>query len=77
VLDVMLAGWAARIDLIVVLFAIDLFVSRPGHAHTVGFREAAIASVSYVGVALAFGVVFGLIAGASLDHASSAASSAG
>ena len=43
-LDVTLAGWAATIGLIVVLFAIDLFVSRPGHAHTVGFREAAIAS---------------------------------
>jgi tellurite resistance protein TerC len=63
VLEVTLVGWAATIGLIVVLFAIDLFVSRPGHAHTVGFREAAIASVFYVSVALAFGVVFGLIAG--------------
>jgi tellurite resistance protein TerC len=63
VLDVTVAGWAATIGLIVVLFAIDLFVSRPGHAHTVGFREAAIASVFYVSVAIAFGVVFGLIAG--------------
>ena len=62
-LEVTFAGWAATIGLIVVLFAIDLFVSRPGHAHTVGFREAAIASVFYVSVALAFGVVFGLIAG--------------
>jgi hypothetical protein len=34
----------------------------PGHAHTVGFREAVVASVFYVGV----GVVFGLIAG--LDY---------
>ena len=42
-LDVTFAGWAATIGVIVVLFAIDLFVSRPGHAHTVGFREAAIA----------------------------------
>jgi tellurite resistance protein TerC len=63
VLEVTLAGWAATIGLIVVLFAIDLFVSRPGHAHTVGFREAALASVFYVSVAVAFGVVFGLIAG--------------
>jgi tellurite resistance protein TerC len=63
VLDVTLAGWAATIGLIVILFALDLFVSRPGHAHTVGFREAVIASVFYVSVALAFGVVFGLIAG--------------
>src|SRR3954449_3675476 len=62
-LEVSFAGWAATIGLIVLLFAIDLFVSRPGHAHTVGFREAAMASVFYVSVALAFGVVFGLIAG--------------
>jgi tellurite resistance protein TerC len=38
-------------------------VSRPGHAHVVGFREAVLASLFYVGVSLAFGVVFGLIAG--------------
>jgi tellurite resistance protein TerC len=63
VLDVTFAGWAATIALIMVLFALDLFVSRPGHAHTVGFREAAIASVFYVSVAIAFGVAFGLIAG--------------
>src|SRR3954464_5688296 len=62
-LDVTFAGWAATIGLIAVLFAIDLFVSRPGHAHTVGFREAAIASPFYVSVAIAFGVVFGAIAG--------------
>jgi tellurite resistance protein TerC len=63
VLDVTLAGWAATIGLIVILFALDLFVSRPGHAHTVGFREAVTASVFYVSVAIAFGVVFGSIAG--------------
>jgi tellurite resistance protein TerC len=63
VLDVTFAGWAATIGLIVILFALDLFVSRPGHAHTVGFREAAIASVFYVSVAIGFGVAFGLIAG--------------
>lgn len=62
-LDVSVAGWAATIGLIAILFAIDLFVSRPGHAHAVGFREAALASVFYVSVAIAFGVAFGLIAG--------------
>jgi len=62
-LDVTFAGWAATIGLIVGLFALDFFTSRPGHAHAVGFREAAIASMFFVGVAVAFGVVFGLIAG--------------
>src|SRR3954468_9246632 len=62
-LQVTAAGWAATIGLIAMLFAIDLFVSRPGHAHAVGFREAALASVFYVGVAVAFGVAFGVIAG--------------
>src|SRR3712207_4503556 len=62
-LDVTFAGWAATIGLIAALFAVDLFVTRPGHAHTVGFREAVVASVFYVSVALGFGVVFGLIAG--------------
>ena len=62
-LDVTLAGWAATIALVVALFALDLFVSRPGHAHEVGFREAVWASVFYIAVALAFGVVFGLVAG--------------
>jgi tellurite resistance protein TerC len=62
-LHVSVAGWAGTIGLIAILFAIDLFVSRPGHAHAVGFREAALASVFYVSVAIAFGVAFGLIAG--------------
>src|SRR3954463_161271 len=62
-LDVTVAGWAATLALIAGLFAIDLFVSRPGHAHAVGFREAALASVFYVSVAVAFGVAFGVIAG--------------
>jgi tellurite resistance protein TerC len=62
-LDVTLAGWAATIGLIAVLFVIDLFISRPGHAHAVGMREATLASAFYVCVALAFGVVFGMIAG--------------
>src|SRR3954469_18563374 len=62
-LDVSFAGWAATIGAIVVLFVVDLFVSRPGHAHAVGFREAVLASVFYISAAVAFGVVFGLIAG--------------
>src|SRR3954469_17622101 len=62
-LHVTFAGWFATIALIGGLFAIDLFVSRPGHAHTVGLREAAAASAFFVGVAIAFGVVFGVIAG--------------
>jgi tellurite resistance protein TerC len=62
-LDVTFAGWAATIGLIVALFALDLFVSRPGHAHVIGFREATFASLFFVGVAVGFGVVFGLSAG--------------
>src|SRR4051794_36772288 len=62
-LHVTVVGWAATIGLIAALFVVDLFVSRPGHAHVVGFREAALASAFYVGVALAFGVAFGVIAG--------------
>jgi len=57
------AGWAATIGLIVALFALDLFRSRAGHAHVIGFREATIASLFFVGVAIGFGVAFGLIAG--------------
>ena len=62
-LEVTVAGWGATIVAIVALFAVDLFVSRPGRSHAVGFREAVAASVFYVSVALAFGVVFGLVAG--------------
>ena len=54
-LEVTFAGWAATIGLIAALFLLDLFVSRPGHAHTVGFREAVVASLFYVGVAVGFG----------------------
>jgi TerC family integral membrane protein len=62
-LHVSVAGWAATLALIAGLFALDLFVTRPGHQHAVGFREAVLASGFYVGIALAFGVVFGLISG--------------
>jgi tellurite resistance protein TerC len=62
-LEVTVGGWAATIGAIVVLFAVDLFVSRPGHAHAVGFREAVFASIFYVTAAIAFGIAFGVIAG--------------
>src|SRR3954468_16443447 len=61
-MDVTLAAWAATIALILGLLALDQVVSgrRP---HAVGFREAVGWSVFYIGVAIAFGVVFGLIEG--------------
>jgi len=61
-LDVTTTAWLATLGLIAALFAIDLLISgrRP---HTVGFREAVAWSTFYIAVALAFGVVFGLIAG--------------
>jgi tellurite resistance protein TerC len=61
-LEVSTAAWAATIGLIAALLALDLLVSgrRP---HAVGFREAVAWSVFYIGVALAFGVAFGTIAG--------------
>jgi tellurite resistance protein TerC len=62
-LDVTAFGWVATIGLIAVLLVIDLFVTRPRHAHVVGLREAVLASAFYIGIAIAFGVAFGLIAG--------------
>ena len=61
-LEVTVLGWAATVAVIAALFAIDLFVAG-GRAHVVGFREAVGWSVFYVAVALAFGVVFGALAG--------------
>src|SRR5512144_743304 len=61
-LEVTVLGWAATVTVIAALFAIDLFVAG-GRAHVVGFREAVGWSVFYVAVALAFGVVFGAVAG--------------
>jgi tellurite resistance protein TerC len=62
-LDVTFVGWAATLGLIAGLFVLDLSVSRPGHEHVVGFREAVIASLFYIAVAIGFGFVFGLISG--------------
>lgn len=61
-LDVTTTAWVVTLGLIVVLLVADLAVSarRP---HAVGFREAVAQSVFYVGVAIAFGIVFGSIAG--------------
>jgi len=59
----MTVAWVVTLVVIAGLFALDLFVSRPGHAHAVGFREAVLASVFYVGVAIAFGVVVGVVGG--------------
>src|SRR5215207_4062266 len=61
-LDVTFAGWAATVGLVIALLALDLLVSGRG-PHAVGFGEAVRWSVFYVGVAIAFGVVFGAIAG--------------
>src|SRR5215207_5894567 len=61
-LDVTFAGWAATVGLVIALLALDLLVSGRG-PHAVGFGEAVRWSVFYVGVAIAFGVVFGALAG--------------
>ena len=61
-LDVTFAGWAATLGLIVALFAVDLILAIR-NPHAVGFREAAIWSVFYIGIALVFGVALGVIAG--------------
>jgi tellurite resistance protein TerC len=61
-LDVTTAGWVATIGLIALLFVLDLFVSGR-NPHAVEFREAAGWSIFYIGVAIAFGVVFGALAG--------------
>jgi tellurite resistance protein TerC len=64
-LSVTAAGWALTLGVLVALFAWDLARSarRP---HAVTFREAAFWSLFYIAVALAFGVVFGLLAGRDL-----------
>ena len=61
-LEVTALGWTLTIGVIVALLALDLTlgVLRP---HAVGFREAAGWSIFYIGVAVAFGVVFGSVAG--------------
>jgi tellurite resistance protein TerC len=61
-LEVTALGWTLTIGVIVALLALDLTlgVLRP---HAVGFKEAAVWSVFYIAVAIAFGVVFASIVG--------------
>ncbi|MFG1603386.1 TerC/Alx family metal homeostasis membrane protein [Actinoplanes sp. NPDC049265] len=61
-LEVTALGWTLTIGVIVALLALDLAlgVFRP---HAVGFREAALWSVFYIGVAVAFGLVFASVVG--------------
>jgi tellurite resistance protein TerC len=61
-LEVTTTAWLVTIGFIVALFVVDLgqALLRP---HEVEFREAALASVFYIAVAIGFGVVFGFIAG--------------
>jgi tellurite resistance protein TerC len=61
-LEVTAAGWAVMVGLVVALLALDL-LSSARRPHAVGLREAAAWSVFYVAVAIAFGIVFGTIAG--------------
>ena len=61
-MEVTATAWVATIAVIIVLLGVDLAVGalRP---HAVGFAEATAWSVFYIAVALAFGVVVGLVAG--------------
>lgn len=61
-LDVSTTAWLVTCGVILTLFAVDLgaAVARP---HAIGFREATLASLFYIAVAVAFGIVFGTIAG--------------
>ena len=56
-LEVSVLRWTITIGLIVGLLALDLGLAavRP---HAVGFREAAVSSVLFIGVAVVFGLVF-------------------
>ncbi len=61
-LEVTTTAWIVTIGVIVLLLLADLVVSAR-YPHAVGFREAVAQSVFYIGVAIAFGVVFGSLAG--------------
>ena len=56
-LEVTTLRWALTIGLVVGLFALDLGLAA-ARPHVVGFREAALSSVLFIAVAIAFGVVF-------------------
>jgi tellurite resistance protein TerC len=57
-----LSTWAVTVAAIAALIAVDLWQGRR-NPHAIGLREAAAWSLFYIGVALLFGVVFGLLAG--------------
>jgi len=61
-LEVTTTAWLVTVGFILVLFAVDLgqALLRP---HEVKFREAVLASIFYIAVAIGFGVVFGFVAG--------------
>lgn len=61
-LEVTATGWVVTVGLILALLALDLSlaVARP---HSVGFREATIWSLFYIAIAIAFGIVFGVVKG--------------
>jgi len=61
-LEVTTTAWLVTVVFILVLFAVDLAQAllRP---HEVKFREAVLASIFYIAVAIGFGVVFGFVAG--------------
>jgi tellurite resistance protein TerC len=62
-LDVTTTAWLATIAFILVLFTVDLGQAVLRAEHEVGFGEAARASIIYIVVAIAFGVVLGFVAG--------------
>ncbi len=61
-MEVTATGWILTIGLVLVLLGADLALGalRP---HAIGFREATAWSLFYIGVAVAFGVVVGSVAG--------------
>ena len=61
-LDVSTTAWLVTVGVVLALFTVDLgqAILRP---HEVHFREAALASIFYIAVAIGFGVAFGFIAG--------------
>jgi tellurite resistance protein TerC len=61
-LEVTATGWIVTIALIIGLLALDLGLAA-ARPHVPGYREAVGWSVFYVAVAIAFGVVFGALAG--------------
>ena len=73
-MTVTLIGWALTIGVILALFAIDLALTtiRP---HAVGYREATAWSVFYIGVAVAFGLIFARLVGGDTAASTSPATS--